>query len=182
MDDRAHPQESARQVRPLLRQDRLSGQWRDYSSVAIRPGAFLANVRAATEFEVKRRLSQLGQPVDKAEWRMSPPTVNAYFDPTANNINFPAGILQPPFFDFSLDDAVNYGGIGAVIGHEITHGFDDQGRHYDADGNLADWWTPEDAAQFQARAKKVVEQFNGYEPLNCSTTFFARAWNCAASS
>ncbi len=140
-------------------------KWRDYSSVAIRPDAFLANVRAATEFEVKRRLSQLGQPVDKAEWRMTPPTVNAYFDPTANNINFPAGILQPPFFDFSLDDAVNYGGIGAVIGHEITHGFDDQGRHYDAEGNLADWWTPEDAAQFQARAKKVVEQFNGYEPL-----------------
>ena len=117
-------------------------KWRDYSSVAIRPDAFLANVRAATEFEVKRRLSQLGQPVDKAEWRMTPPTVNAYFDPTANNINFPAGILQPPFFDFSLDDAVNYGGIGAVIGHEITHGFDDQGRHYDAEGNLADWWTP----------------------------------------
>jgi len=140
-------------------------KWRDYSSVAIRPGAFLANVSAATQFEMKRRLSQLGQPVDKAEWRMTPPTVNAYFDPTANNINFPAGILQPPFFDFSLDDAVNYGGIGAVIGHEITHGFDDQGRHYDADGNLADWWTPEDAAQFQARAKKVVDQFNGYEPL-----------------
>ncbi len=140
-------------------------KWRDYSSVAIRPGGFLANVRAATEFEVRRRLSQLGRPVDKAEWRMSPPTVNAYFDPTANNINFPAGILQPPFFDFSLDDAVNYGGIGAVIGHEITHGFDDQGRHYDAEGNLADWWTPEDAARFQARAKKVVEQFGGYEPL-----------------
>jgi len=140
-------------------------KWRDYSSVGIGPGAYLANVRAATEFEVKRRLSQLGQPVDKAEWRMSPPTVNAYFDPTANNINFPAGILQPPFFDFSLDDAVNYGGIGAVIGHEITHGFDDQGRHYDADGNLADWWTPEDAARFKERAKKVVEQFNSYEPL-----------------
>jgi putative endopeptidase len=140
-------------------------KWRDYSSVAIRPGAYLANVRAATEFEVKRRLSMLGKPVDKAEWRMSPPTVNAYFDPTANNINFPAGILQPPFFDFSLDDAVNYGGIGAVIGHEITHGFDDQGRHFDADGNLADWWTPEDAERFLARAKKVVEQFNGYEPL-----------------
>jgi putative endopeptidase len=140
-------------------------KWRDYSSVAIQPGAYLANVRAATGFEVKRRLAMLGQPVDKAEWRMSPPTVNAYFDPTANNINFPAGILQPPFFDFSLDDAVNYGGIGAVIGHEITHGFDDQGRHFDAEGNLADWWTPEDAARFQARAKKVVEQFNGYEPL-----------------
>jgi putative endopeptidase len=140
-------------------------KWRDYSSVAIRPGAYLANVRAATEFEVKRRLALLGKAVDKTEWRMSPPTVNAYFDPTANNINFPAGILQPPFFDFSLDDAVNYGGIGAVIGHEITHGFDDQGRHFDAEGNLADWWTPEDAERFQARAKKVVEQFNGYEPL-----------------
>src|SRR6266702_2463511 len=99
-------------------------KWRDYSSVAIRPDAFLANVRAATEFEVKRRLSQLGQPVDRAEWRMTPPTVNAYFDPTANNINFPAGILQPPFFDFSLDDAVNYGGIGAVIGHELTPGYE----------------------------------------------------------
>jgi putative endopeptidase len=140
-------------------------QWRDYSSVEIRPGAFFANVRAATEFEVKRRLAKLGRPVDRTEWRMSPPTVNAYFDPTANNINFPAGILQPPYFDFSLDDAVNYGGIGAVIGHEITHGFDDQGRRYDAEGNLADWWTPEDAARFQARAGKMVEQFSGYEAL-----------------
>ena len=140
-------------------------KWRDYASVEIRPGAFLANVRAAVEFEVKRRLAKLGQPVDRTEWTMSAPTVNASFDWTANNINFPAGILQPPFFDFLLDDAVNYGGIGAVIGHEITHGFDDRGRHYDADGNLADWWTPEDAARFQARAGKVVEQFGGYEPL-----------------
>ena len=140
-------------------------KWRDYSSVAIRPDAYLGNVRAATEFEVKRRIAMLGKPVDKSEWRMSPPTVNAYFDPTQNDINFPAGILQPPFFDYSLDDAVNYGAIGAVIGHEITHGFDDQGRHYDADGNLAEWWTPEDAARFEARAKKVVEQFSGYEAL-----------------
>src|SRR5207302_11476736 len=96
---------------------------------------------------------------------MTPPPLYAYFISTANNINLPAGIHHPPIFDFSLDDAVNYGGIGAVIGHEITHGFDDQGRHYDAEGNLADWWTPEDAAQFQARAKRVVEQFSGYEPL-----------------
>jgi putative endopeptidase len=103
--------------------------------------------------------------VDKNEWFMSPPTVNAYFDPTANNINFPAGILQPPFFDFTLDDAVNYGGIGAVIGHEITHGFDDQGRHYDADGNLAEWWTEADAREFEARAQKVVDQFDAYEAL-----------------
>ena len=140
-------------------------KWRDYSSVTIQPEGYLANVRAATEFEVRRRLAQLGQPVDKTEWGMTPPTVNAYFDPTANNINFPAGILQPPFFDFSLDDAVNYGGIGAVIGHEITHGFDDQGRHYDGDGNLAEWWTPEDAAQFKVRAQKVVDQYNSYEAL-----------------
>lgn len=140
-------------------------KWRDYGKVDIHRDGYFANVRATTEFEAKRRLARLGQPVDRSEWAMTPPTVNAYFDPTANNINFPAGILQPPFFDFTLDDAVNYGGIGAVIGHEITHGFDDQGRHYDAEGNLAEWWTPEDAAQFEARAKKVVDQFNGYEAL-----------------
>jgi putative endopeptidase len=140
-------------------------KWRDYSKVTIKRDSYFANDRAATEFETKRKLAQLGKPVDKAEWGMSPPTVNAYFDPTANNINFPAGILQPPFFDFSLDDAVNYGGIGAVIGHEITHGFDDQGRHYDGDGNLAEWWTPEDAAAFEARAQKLVDQFDAYEVL-----------------
>src|SRR5258708_35828197 len=144
-------------------------KWRDYAKAPIQRESYYANVRTATEFEVKRTLARLGSPVDKAEWGMTPPTVNAYFDPTANNINFPAGILQPPFFDFSLDDAVNYGGIGAVIGHEITHGFDDQGRHFDAEGNLADWWTPEDAERFQARAKKVVEQFSGYDPLPRAT-------------
>jgi putative endopeptidase len=140
-------------------------KWRDYTKVAIQPDAFFANVRATSEFEVKRTLGKLGQPVDKAEWGMSPPTVNAYFDPTANNINFPAGILQPPFFDFTLDDAVNYGGIAAVIGHEITHGFDDQGRHYDAEGNLAEWWTEKDATEFKARAQKVVDQYSSYEVL-----------------
>jgi putative endopeptidase len=140
-------------------------KWRDYASVGIKRDNYYANVRAATEFEVKRDLAKLGQPVDKSEWGMTPPTVNAYFDPTANNINFPAGILQPPFFDFSLDDAVNYGGIGVVIGHEITHGFDDQGRHYDGDGNLVEWWTEDDAREFKARAQKVVDQFNGYEAL-----------------
>ncbi|MFI5358375.1 MAG: M13 family metallopeptidase, partial [Opitutales bacterium] len=140
-------------------------KWRDYATVDVKPGAYLANVRAATAFEVRREIAKLGQPVDKMEWDMTPPTVNAYFNPTANNINFPAGILQPPFFDFTLDDAVNYGGIGAVIGHEITHGFDDQGRHYDADGNLSEWWTEKDAAEFKARAQKVVDQFNSYEVL-----------------
>ena len=139
--------------------------WRDYSKVAVEPGSYFANVRAADAFEVRRELNKLGQPVDKKEWGMTPPTVNAYFDPTANNINFPAGILQPPFFDFTLDDAVNYGGIGAVIGHEITHGFDDQGRHSDGDGNLVEWWTEKDAAEFKARAQKVVDQYSSYEVL-----------------
>ena len=139
--------------------------WRDYSAVVIVRDSYFANVRTATRFEIARDLAKLGQPVDKSEWSMSPPTVNAYFQPTANQIVFPAGILQPPFFDFTLDDAVNYGAIGAVIGHEITHGFDDQGRRYDADGNLTDWWTDEDAAQYQARALKVIEQYNRYHAL-----------------
>jgi putative endopeptidase len=140
-------------------------KFRDYSKVAISRGDFFGNVRAATAFEVKRTLGKLGQPVDKSEWSMTPPTVNAYFRPTANQIVFPAGILQPPFFDVELDDAVNYGAIGAVIGHEITHGFDDQGRRYDADGNLTDWWTPEDAENFSARAVRLVEQYNTYTAL-----------------
>jgi putative endopeptidase len=140
-------------------------KWRDYSSVVIKADDYFGNVRRAEEFEVKRRLSKLGKPVDKSEWGMTPPTVNAYFQSTANQIVFPAGILQPPFFDFTLDDPINYGAIGAVIGHEITHGFDDQGRRYDADGNLNDWWTKEDGENFQARAKKVVDQYSAYTPL-----------------
>ncbi len=140
-------------------------KWKDYSTVTVRRDALFDNVRSATLFEEKRDLAKLGQPVDHTEWHMTPSTVNAYFDPTANNINFPAGILQPPFFDFTLDDAVNYGGIGAVIGHEITHGFDDQGRHHDADGNLVEWWTETDAKEFERRAQKVVAQFNQYEAL-----------------
>lgn len=140
-------------------------KWRDYATVDVKRDSYFANVRAAKAYEIKRTLAQLGQPVDKSEWGMSPPTVNAYFDPTQNNINFPAGSLQPPFFDFTLDDAVNYGAIGAVIGHEITHGFDDQGRHYDAAGNLSEWWTEADATEFRARALKLVEQYNSYHAL-----------------
>ena len=140
-------------------------KFRDYGKVDVQRTDFFGNVRAATVAEVKRDLAKLGQPVDKSEWGMTPPTVNAYFQPTANQIVFPAGILQPPFFDFTLDDAVNYGAIGAVIGHEITHGFDDQGRRYDAEGNLTDWWTADDAAAFAARATKLVEQYNGFQAL-----------------
>jgi putative endopeptidase len=140
-------------------------KFRDYSSVEIRPDDFLGNAQRAEEFETKRTLRRVGQPVDKTEWHMTPETVNAYFNPLQNEIVFPAGILQPPFFDMNLDDAVNYGGIGVVIGHEITHGYDDQGRKYDADGNLNEWWTEADAKAFEARAQKVVDQFDSYEVL-----------------
>jgi putative endopeptidase len=139
--------------------------FRDYSSVEIRAGDYFGNVRRAAEFESHRQRARVGKPVDKTEWGMTPPTVNAYFSPNRNEIVFPAGILQPPFFDMTMDDAVNYGGIGVVIGHEITHGYDDQGRKYDADGNLSDWWTPDDAKAFEARAQKVVDQYNSYEAL-----------------
>jgi len=140
-------------------------KWRDYSAVEVSRDSYFTNVRNAVVAEVARNNAKLGQKVDKSEWGMTPPTVNAYFSPTANQIVFPAGILQPPFFDFTKDDAVNYGMIGGVIGHEITHGFDDQGRRYDGDGNLTDWWTAEDDAQFRARAQKLIEQYSAYEAL-----------------
>jgi putative endopeptidase len=140
-------------------------KFRDYSSVEIRRDDYLGNVLRASAFESKRELARIGKPVDKSEWNMTPPTVNAYFDPPENEIVFPAGILQPPYFDPTMDDAVNYGAIGVVIGHEMTHGYDDEGRQYDADGNLKDWWTAEDAAAFDGRAQKLMDQYNGYEPL-----------------
>jgi putative endopeptidase len=136
--------------------------WRDYSALEIERGPFLVNLRRAAEFEHARRMAMIGGPVDRREWGMTPPTVNAYYSPTMNEIVFPAGILQPPFFDPGADDALNYGGMGAVIGHEMTHGFDDQGRQYDAAGNLRDWWTKEDEERFQARARLVERQFSGY--------------------
>ncbi len=140
-------------------------KFRDYSKVEIRRDDFLGDVQRAEVSESKRRLARVGQPVDKTEWHMTPPTVNAYFNPVQNEIVFPAGILQPPFFDAEMDDAVNYGAIGVVIGHEITHGYDDEGRKYDANGNLNDWWTADDAKAFETRAQKVVEQYNAYEVL-----------------
>jgi putative endopeptidase len=140
-------------------------KFRDYSSIDIKRDDYLGNVRRAAAFEVHRRMARIGQPVDRTEWNMTPPTVNAYFNPLQNEIAFPAGILQPPFFDVSMDDAVNYGAIGVVIGHEITHGYDDEGRKYDADGNLNEWWTPEDSKEFDARAQKVVDEYNAFEAL-----------------
>ncbi len=140
-------------------------KFRDYSKVEVSADDYLGNVERASAFESRRELARVGQPVDRSEWHMTPETVNAYFNPSQNEIVFPAGILQPPFFDVEMDDAVNYGAIGVVIGHEITHGYDDQGRKYDADGNLNDWWTDADAKDFEGRAQKVVDQYNAYEAL-----------------
>jgi putative endopeptidase len=137
-------------------------KWRDYSSIEIRRGDYFGNVERATEFETRRELAKIGKPVDRAEWQMTPPTVNAYYDPQMNDINFPAGVLQPPLFDPKLDDAPNYGNTGATIGHELTHGFDDEGRQFDANGNLKDWWTKEDAAEFQKRVDCVSTQYPQY--------------------
>jgi predicted metalloendopeptidase len=134
-------------------------KWRDYSSVKIVPNDLVANVNAATAFELKRQLDKIGKPVDRAEWGMTPPTINAYYDPQLNTINFPAGILQPPFFDPNQSDAANYGAIGMVIGHEITHGFDDQGRQFDAKGDLRDWWTPEDAKRYEERGNCIANKY-----------------------
>lgn len=140
-------------------------KFRDYSKIRLRRNDLLGNVQRAAIFETRREAARVGKSVDKAEWRMTPQTVNAYFNPLQNEIVFPAGILQPPFFDVEADDAVNYGAIGVVIGHEITHGYDDKGRQYDAEGNLNDWWTEKDGKEFDARAQKVVDQYNGYEAL-----------------
>jgi len=137
-------------------------KWRDYSSLEIVRGDAQGNWRRAAAFELRRQLDKIGQPVDKGEWQMTPPTVNAYYEPLMNDINFPAGILQPPFFDPAMDDAVNFGGIGAVIGHELTHGFDDQGRQFAADGSLSDWWTETDAKEFEKRAGCIVDQYGSY--------------------
>jgi len=137
-------------------------KWRDYSSVKVDRGDLMGNVTRARSFDLARQLAKIGKPVDKGEWEMSPPTVNAYYDPQMNNINFPAGILQPPFFDNRMDDAVNFGAVGMVIGHELTHGFDDEGRQFDADGNLKDWWTEQDGKEFEKRAACFVEEYSAF--------------------
>jgi len=141
-------------------------KWRDYSSVNVVRDDFLGDVTRATLFESKRQLAKIGKPVDRGEWQMTPPTVNAYYDPQMNDINFPAGVLQPPLYDPKMDDAPNYGNTGATIGHELTHGFDDQGRQFDDKGNLRDWWTKEDAARFVERAGCVIDQYSGYTVID----------------
>jgi putative endopeptidase len=138
-------------------------KWRDYAKLAIDRGSYAGNVRRSVEFETARQIAKIGKPVDRTEWGMTPPTVNAYYNQSMNEIVFPAGILQPPFYNPNADDAVNYGGIGAVIGHEISHGFDDQGSKFDGKGDLHEWWTADDRTNFTKRGDCVVNQFNGYE-------------------
>ena len=141
-------------------------KWKTYDGLVITRNNFLENIRNANKWGYKDNIDRLGKPIDKTEWGLTPPTINATYSPSKNQITFPAGILQFPFFDFAADDAINYGGIGAVIGHEMTHGFDDQGRQFDADGNLRDWWTAEDAKQFKTKADLVVSQYDAYTVLD----------------
>lgn len=140
-------------------------EWRDYSTLEILAGDHAGNVRRATEWEYQRNLAKLGTPVDNKEWSMTPQTVNAYYSPSKNEIVFPAARLQPPFFQLNADDAINYGAVGGVIGHEISHGFDDSGSQFDGNGNLANWWSDTDRAAFEERTRELVEQFNAFEPI-----------------
>ncbi len=140
-------------------------KWRDYATVTVTETNLVADDRNAKEYEIRRNLQKVGKPVDRSEFGMTPPTVNAYYSPSQNNINFPAGILQPPFYTNTADMATNFGGIGAIIGHELTHGFDDQGRQYDADGNLRDWWTQQDADEFKKRADCIANEYSKFSPV-----------------
>jgi putative endopeptidase len=140
-------------------------KWRDYSALTIAPDDLIGNVMRANRFEYNRNNAKLGKPVDRDEWFMTPQTVNAYYNPLMNEIVFPAAYLQPPYFNAEADDAANYGGVGATIGHEISHGFDDSGSQYDGDGNLRDWWTPEDHARFDEKTKALIAQYDAYSPV-----------------
>jgi putative endopeptidase len=143
-------------------------KWRDYSKLEVKRDDLVGNLLRAYIFENEYQLAKVGEPVDPEQWGMTPQTVNAYYNPVRNEIVFPAAILQPPFFDNEADDAANYGGIGAVIGHEIGHGFDDQGSKYDGEGNLTDWWEPEDRAEFDRRAKALIAQYDALSPAGLS--------------
>ena len=159
------PETKKQALEKLSRIDNKIGypnQWRDYSSLNIVRGDAMGNSLRANQFEFNRQLAKIGKPVDRNEWGMTPPTVNAYYNPLENNVNFPAGILQPPFYDYKADDATNFGGIGVVIGHELTHGFDDEGSQFDADGNLRDWWTPKDKEQFNKLEDCFVNEYDGF--------------------
>ena len=155
-------QQATAKLDAFLRKIAYPDKWRDYSTLDIKAGSYFENQRAVAEWNAARNWARVGRAPDRSEWSMAPPTVNASYSSSLNQIQFPAGILQPPFFDPNADDAVNYGAIGAVIGHEMTHGFDDSGRQFDSKGILRDWWTPEDATKYKAAAQLVVDQFNGF--------------------
>lgn len=159
-------QEALRKLRTTSSKIGYPDAWRSYATLSIDRGDALGNSRRANVFELQRQLAKIGKPVDKTEWSMTPPTVNAYYNPLENNINFPAGILQPPFYGAGRDAAINYGGAGAVIGHELTHGFDDQGRQFDADGHLRDWWTADDAKAYEQRSSCFVGQYAGFTAID----------------
>ena len=159
-------QKALAKLHAIVRKIGYPDKWKDYSTVRINRDSLIENIRQCGMWDYDYHVSKIGGPVDRSEWFMTPPTVNAYYNPLANDINFPAGILQPPFFYADGDDAVNYGAIGMVIGHEMTHGFDDRGRQYDAKGNLEDWWTPEDAKKFKEKADLVVRQYDNFTVLD----------------
>jgi endothelin-converting enzyme/putative endopeptidase len=154
--------EALRKLDSVVNKIGYPDHWRDYSTVVVLPDDYYGNLNRSSTFERQRQLSKIGRPVDRTEWMMTPPTVNAYYDPQMNDINFPAGVLQPPLYDSKMDDAPNYGNTGGTIGHELTHGFDDEGRQFDSGGNLRDWWQPEDAKAFETRAQCIVDQYAGY--------------------
>jgi endothelin-converting enzyme/putative endopeptidase len=159
------PETKKQALEKLSRIDNKIGypdKWRDYSALNIVRGDAMGNSLRANNFELNRQLNKIGKPVDRNEWGMTPPTVNAYYNPLENNVNFPAGILQPPFYDQKADDAINFGSIGVVIGHELTHGFDDEGSQFDADGNLRDWWTPTDKEQFGKLEQCFVDEYDSF--------------------
>jgi putative endopeptidase len=162
-------QQAVAKLDAFLRKIAYPDKWRDYSTLAVKPGSYYDNQRAVAEWNAARSWARVGKAPDRTEWSMTPPTVNASYSSSLNQIQFPAGILQSPFFDPNADDAVNYGAIGAVIGHEMTHGFDDSGRQFDAQGNLRDWWTPEDAAKYKTAAQRVVDQFNGFTVVDSAS-------------
>ena len=162
-ETRAQAQEKLQKMRDKIGYPET---WRDYSSIRIERDDYYGNVSRATHFDLQRQMARIGKPVDRSEWFMTPATVNAYYNPSMNDINFPAGVLMPPLYDPKLDDAPNYGNTGGTIGHELVHGFDDEGRQYDGDGNLRDWWAPEDAAAFEERAECIRTQYAGYRVID----------------
>jgi endothelin-converting enzyme/putative endopeptidase len=161
MDPRTK-QQALRKLHGVRNKVGYPDKFRDYGPVEVRREDHFGNVARATVFESRRQLAKIGKPLDRTEWAMTPPTVNAYYNPQMNDVNFPAGVLQPPLYDPRLDDAPNYGNTGSTIGHELTHGFDDEGRQFDADGNLKDWWTKEDARRFEERVQCVRDQYAQY--------------------